>query len=324
MNNMEGRVPRSYEAGTWPRKTWFRLLTLLQPVMLIVIACVTGNAHAFTIRAMPKVNAIQAAQTPLQLLCQVKADNLRHYENDDFHIADVIGVTGQATPVQLDLPPFRPTDYLLLSFRGLPKGFALSSGFRTSDAWLVSAHESKGLQIIPPKDFEGSFTMEVRLIRGQNVIARTNVVRIAFSPPDETSTQTSSMEKRLPDIVQEAAAIVTPFSEEQISSVQAKAAAPPPPISAEQEKYMLGLAQKMLDQNDIAAARSIYLRLAYHKSRRGTLRLAQSFDPIFLAQFQTANNLEDLERARHWYRLAADLGADEALQRLSALDALSR
>ena len=46
-----------------------------------------------------------------------------------------------------------------------------------------------------------------------------------------------------------------------------------------------------------------------------------SYDPAFLSQFQTANNLEDLEEARRWYRRAADLGADEALQRLTALDA---
>jgi TPR repeat protein len=77
----------------------------------------------------------------------------------------------------------------------------------------------------------------------------------------------------------------------------------------------------MLDQNDIAAARGIYRRLAYHKSRHGTLRLAQSYDPAFLSQFQTSNTLEDLEEARRWYRQAADLGADEASQRLSALDA---
>jgi TPR repeat protein len=77
----------------------------------------------------------------------------------------------------------------------------------------------------------------------------------------------------------------------------------------------------MLDQNDIGAARSVYRRLAYQKSTLGTLRLAQSYDPAFLSQFRTANVLDDLEQARRWYRRAVDLGADEASQRLTALDA---
>lgn len=295
----------------------WRILPLMP---FFIVACISGNAHALTLRALPKTIAVQSTQALTQLFWPVKDDNLRHDDKDGFHIADIVGVTGQAAPVQLELPPFRPTDYLLLSFRGLPKDFTLSSGFRTSDAWLVSAHESKGLQIMPPEDFEGSFTMEVRLIRGQNVVARTNVVGITFSPPAETAMQAPpSNEKKPSAAIPEAAAIVTSLSEGKTSGAQAEETALPP-ISVEQEKYMLGLAQKMLDQNDIAAARSIYRRLAFSRSRQGTLRLAQSYDPAFLSQFQTANNLEDLEKARHWYRLAADLGADEASQRLAALD----
>lgn len=320
--NRGGRQRRnSSERTVWRKKPELRRLALLWFIPVFAVACVPGDADAFTMRALPQVIALQSAQTPSRLLLTIKADNLLRHDNDGFHIADISGVTGQAAPVRLELPSFRPTDYLLLSFRGLPKDFALSSGFRTSDAWLVSAHESKDLHIIPPEDFTGSFTMEVRLIRGQDVVARTNVVQITFFPPGETEARTPPPnEERSTAAIPEAVTVVTPVKPEQEPDVQAEAAAPPP-ISPEQEKYMLGLAQKMLDQNDIAAARSVYRRLAYLKNLRGTLRLAQSYDPAFLSQFQTANNLEDLEEARRWYRRAADLGADEALQRLTALNA---
>ena len=319
MNSTGRQRPGPYEWKTRQKKMWLRRLAVLWLMPFFAILCLPSDADAFAIRVLPSIIAVQSTQTPPQLLWTIKADNLLRHENDRFHIADIVGVTGQAARVQLELPPFRPTDYLLLSFRGLPKDFTLSSGFRTSDAWLVSAHESKGLQIMPPDNFEGSFTTEVRLIRGQNVVARTNVVRITFSAPRKTATRPPPEGKNLTATIPEAVTIVTPLGEEQISGVQTEAA-PLPPINAEQEKYMLGLAQEMLDQNDVAAARSIYRRLAYQKSRRGTLRLAQSYDPAFLSQFRTANNLEDLEKARHWYRRAADLGADAALQRLTALD----
>jgi hypothetical protein len=305
-------------------------------ITLLIAGFAPGEAVALPLH--PCVSADNCPQSPPPPAIAVKADNLLRRDGDDFHIEDISGETGTAAPVRLQLPPFRPTDYLLLSFRGLPKDFALSSGFRTSDAWLVSAHEAKDLLIMPPEDFDGSFTMEVRLIRGQNVVARTQVVKITFARPEIPATTVSETpplaEERPTAALTEAAAVTTTFQHEQEPDAEVEAeaeaepaadaesqASEPPPVGSEQEAYLLGLAQKMLDQNDIAAARGIYRRLAYHKSRRGTLRLAQSYDPAFLSQFRTSNSLEDLEEARRWYRQAADLGADEASQRLSALDA---
>lgn len=317
---------------------------------LLTTGLVAAEAIAFPLHPCPLAgNCVQLPQRPA---IAVKADNLLQQDGEGFHIEDISGETGTAAPVRLQLPPFRPTDYLLLSFRGLPKDFALSSGFRTSDAWLVSAHEARDLLIMPPDDFDGSFTMEVRLIRGQNIVARAQVVKITFARPEipaPTVSETPPLaEERPTAAIAEAAAISTPFEPEQEADVEPQAksdpnteakveaeaepgadvepeavpeASAPPPVSSEQEAYLLGLAQKMLDQNDIAAARGIYRRLAYHNSRRGTLRLAQSYDPAFLSQFQTSSTLEDLDEARRWYKQAADLGADEASQRLSALDA---
>jgi hypothetical protein len=310
---------------------------------------VSIDAAVSSLQALSLSASGPSVQQSARPVIAIKADNLLNGGHEVFHIADIDGVTGRAAPVQLDLPPFRPTDYLLLSFRGLPKDFALSSGFRTSDSWLVSAHEASDLQIMPPEDFAGSFSMEVRLIRGQNVVARTNVVRITFTPEEELIARLLlHNEGPSTAAIPEAAAVVTLIEpepvleqaaedeaqdqeqpagadeeqdQEQQQDADAETPAPSLPVAPEQEAYLLGLAQKMLDQNDIGAARSIYRRLAYQKSALGTLRLAQSYDPAFLSQFRTANVLDDLEQARRWYRRAADLGADEASQRLTALDA---
>lgn len=279
----------------------------------------------------------------------VKADNLLHKPGKDFHVEEISGITGTAVPVRFQLPPFSPTDYLLLSFRGLPKDFALSSGFRTSDAWLVSAHEAKDLLIMPPEDFDGSFTVEVRLLRGQNLVADRQKVKITFAKPEmpaKAASGTTQLVEERPtaalaettavpgthlhslesdatgNLKAEAEAEVIPDADTaiEVGVGAAEASSTLPPIGSEQEAFLLGLAQKMLDQNDIAAARGIYRRLAYHKSQLGTLRLAQSYDPTFLSQFRTSSSLEDLQEARRWYREAVDLGADEASHRLSALD----
>ena len=254
-----------------------------------------------------------AGTAQLWLPVQTKtAGRLQNRAADDFHIPDVSGVLGGKAPMPVQLPPFQSTDYLLLSVRGLPKDFSLSSGFRTSDAWLVSAHQAEGLQIVPPSDYVGAFTLEVRLIRGHDTVARTEIVRVAFKPPVR--------------------AVLKAPKPEQLETKRKKAKTKPEtkpetepsvaryePLNAEKETRLLRAAQTMLDQNDIAAARSIYMRLAQQKSTQGSLRLAQSYDPAFLSQFHITGQLHDLKKARYWYEIAERLGSEDAAQGLASL-----
>ncbi len=231
-----------------------------------------------------------------------------------FAVDDIVGEAGAPIDIAITLPPFQPTDYLLLSFRGLPKGFSLSSGFRTADAWLVSAHDARDLQLVPPNGFIGGFTMEVQFIRGQNVVPLVQSVNVDVQGKPVATRNVSSQETTSTTI----AAVVPPEPRHDT--------APPPAVqvSPEKEKQLMGLAGSILQQKDIAAARLIYARLAREGSVQGALTLAQTYDPAFLSRYDTTGLQPDTEKAKYWYGIAASMGSEDASGRLLALESATR
>lgn len=213
---------------------------------------------------------------------------------DRFTVKDLVGYEGRPVAVPIEMPLFARTDYLLLSFRGLPENFALSSGFRTAAAWLVSAHDANNLSLIPPEGFVGSFILEVLLIRGQSVPPLVQSVRVEF--------RSDALAER-------------------------NAEAPTKPVAAEKraepdkEKQLMEVAADLLRQNDIAAARLIYARLARERSVQGALAMAQTYDPVFLSKYNLTGLQPDTEKAKYWYGVAASLGSKDAPERLLALKA---
>ncbi len=226
-----------------------------------------------------------------------------------FAVADIVGEPGRPIPIGVDMPPFEPTDYVLLSFRRLPKGFSLSSGFRTAEAWLVSAHDVAGLKLVPPDGFSGEFSLEVQLIRGQNVEPLIKRVRVSVLPKRAARNE--------PSVRAPSASIPTAAVPEQATASVANTT----PIDPEQEKQLLGRAKSMLELNDISAARLIYARLARKGSVQGALTLAQTYDPAFLSQYDVAGLQPNKQKAKYWYGIAASLGSDDASGRLLALEA---
>lgn len=215
-------------------------------------------------------------------------------ERDRFVVKDLIGYGGRQVAVAIEMPLFARTDHLLLSFRGVPENFALSSGFRTASAWLVSAHEAANLSLIPPEDFVGSFKLEVLLIRGQSVPPLVQSVRVEFRPEALAE--------------QDFGALTRPAAAEKRTE-------------PDKEKQLMEVAADLLRQNDIAAARLIYARLAHERSVQGALAMAQTYDPVFLSKYNVTGLRPDKEKAKHWYGAAASLGSKDAPERLLTLEA---
>lgn len=244
-----------------------------------------------------------------------------------FTVADLVGQASGPLYLNIEVPPGKPTDYMLLSFRGLPKTFSLSAGFRAAEAWLVSAHEAENLRLIAPTDYVGSFRLEVQLLRGQNADPVVQNVRIELRP---WALAEPAAEALAPEAKAKPEPRVSPAGTAETAATQD---APPPDIGQtpksariadDEERQLLETASGLLAQNDITAARLIYARLARNGSLQGALTMAQTFDPAFLAGYQINGLQPDKEKARYWYGVAASFGSKAASGRLLALEAADR
>lgn len=249
-----------------------------------------------------------------------------------FAVADLVGDAGGLLQLNIKVPPHKPTDYMLLSFRGLPKNFSLSSGFRAAEAWLVSAHEAENLRLIAPKDYVGSFRLEVQLLRGQNADPVVQTVRIELLRPQALAkrnlpaAEAPAPAARATPEPRAASAGTTETAALQDAAPRSDIAQPPKSarVAADKEQLLLEAASGLLAQNDITAARLIYARLAREGSLQGALTMAQTFDPAFLASYQINGLQPDKEKAKYWYGVAARLGSKDASGRLLALEAADR
>lgn len=76
-------------------------------------------------------------------------------------------------------------------------------------------------------------------------------------------------------------------------------------------------AQHLLQNNDVAAVRLTFKRLAERGIAEAASGLAQTYDPHFLKTIPTGGLQPDMAVACHWYEWASALGSDAAGSRLS-------
>ena len=191
--------------------------------------------------------------------------------------------------------------------RGLPKGFKLSSGFVTKNAYIVSIAQYKNVAIIPPQDFEGKFPLRVLLYKGNNVppIERLITVSIGVNATQAGDTTASSDTSNT--------AIVSQPTDDELNEV------PKPTISAESEASSLAQGEQFIKSGNIVFARLIYEDLALQGSARGAFALGQTYDPDFLTEINVVGLQPDIDTAKKWYQKAAKLGNQSAAQRLDTI-----
>ena len=234
-----------------------------------------------------------------------------------FKVEDVTGTSGAPLPLKIQLPENPTVTYSFLMFRNMPPMFTLSSGFGTKDYWAASLHDIEGLRVIPPDGYEGSFTMEVLLVKGVGADPERRMVKVAVtskgsvqggaSSGDETKLLTSTR----PD---ETTAALPPLNPPR----------QPRPQGGELtdiEQSMMERGDTYLKQGDIAAARLLYRQLAKKGIAAGAFAMGNTYDPEFLATLRIRGLQPDVGQAKNWYRMAEELGSTQAAQRLATLNA---
>lgn len=299
-----------------------------------MLSCAIGLVHFSGAKAAPLAYASISPQTKSAVAQNADAHfasklhlvTLRAGET--FAVDNISGKPGAEIPITITLPPHKSDDYLLLSFRGLPKNFRLTSGFGTAEAWFVSARDVATLQLLPPKDFVGFFELQVQLVRGPDITPETIYTKVAVGLADPAlsaepvrSITPAPVDLPANSVVDQAPSVVDEAPPQKAADDEIVSSLPTANIDPAEEERMLKMAENMLRQNDIPAARLIYGRIGRQGSQQGALMMAKTYDPAFLDQFDIAGLSEDREKAKYWYEIAAQLGSTDASQRLLALGA---
>lgn len=233
-----------------------------------------------------------------------------------FKVEDVAGVSGAPLPLKIQLPENPTVAYSFLMFRNLPPKFTLSSGFGAKDYWATSLHDIDDLHVIPPDGYEGSFTMEVLLVKGMGADPERRTAKVAIKSNSSSATAAANDDTKVltaarPD---ETTAALPPLN-------------PPRPAGANDEELtgidlsMMERGDTYLKQGDIAAARLLYRQLAKKGIAKGALAMASTYDPDFLATLRIRGLQPDVGQAKNWYRMAEELGSPQAARRLATLNA---
>jgi hypothetical protein len=205
----------------------------------------------------------------------------------------VIGVMG--APVFLGLAP-PASNIKVVRLFPVPDDFSMSHGFRTKDSWFVSAGDLRRVELIPPDGFAGMLQLRLQYHRDD--------------PSAAVIDEALSVELR--DLRQE---------QQSVAAIEEPKPARPPvrrvPLAEEQSS--LDQAKVLIAAGDIAAARLLYEDLALRGSSRGARALAETYDPTYLERMFIRGLQPNLEMARQWYELAAELGDRESSARLTLL-----
>lgn len=284
-----------------------------QPVQILAISKVPAAAMQ-PVAAVAKEFAPQDAPA---------SGFVRIAQNDapGLNVTNVFGQGGTPIRIPITLSGAKPEDYSFLMFRGLPANVTLSSGFRLKESWAVSLRDLGNLSLETPADYQGRFNLEVLLIKGRDTPAESRLVTVEILSRDLQVPAFTARAQPAPGPQVLTAAPRGPEPEQSAAlgrpgpAPGAARAAPAIP----QEDAMIARATTLLDRNDVASARLLFEHLARQGSARAALAMAKTFDPAFLRTIEAAGLEPDVEKAREWYRRAADLGNQEAATALSSL-----
>jgi hypothetical protein len=101
--------------------------------------------------------------------------------------------------------------------------------------------------------------------------------------------------------------------------VDIRAAAPV--FTAQEEASVLKHGQELLRIGDISAARTMFERFARRGSAANAYAAGLTYDPQFLSTIKVIGLTGDIKKAMSWYQRAAELGNQDAAQRLKTLSA---
>lgn len=220
--------------------------------------------------------------------------------------SSIVVEPAKQTPLPIQIGNADPTSLaaLLLVVKGLPPTISLTKGHAlTAGTWVLPVMDLSSLAINVPMDVAARSELMIGVMgRDGKMVAEVRTTLIIAPAPLA------------------AAAKADPKVEPAPSSVPPQATIPPlTPADRQSAEKMVVLGERELELGNIARARLFLLRAAQMGLARGALLLATTYDPRDLARMRAVAVQPDLAEARKWYDRARELGAPEAVERLSRL-----
>ena len=183
-----------------------------------------------------------------------------------------------------------------VTLKGLVSGVEVSVGTSLGvDGWRISAVDLDKTWVSAPEGFVGVMDATVNLYSANGQLLQSKAIQLEWI---------ARKEERLT---------------EALSAFE-----PPPelrPLDADKIAILSKLGQGLLQDGEIAAARSILKRAARAGDAQASLALGMTFDPHFVGQWGV---LPDVTQATNWYERASKLGSIEALRHHVRLDHAQR
>lgn len=248
-------------------------------------------------------------------------------------VPNITAMAGRRLRVAIHIEPSTfSTRNFQLSVRGLPKGAQFVQGSHMApDRWVIPASDLGALELALGSTTEtGRFELACEL-RGADgkAIAEARSVLMVTAPSEHAPLATPTAPPPTPPIPgarftpsETTAAIHNPAP-----AVNAAGTEPAPPLGdsdrlddANQDKLLIqGL--RLLVLGNINSARLLFTRAAASGNARAALILGDTFEDARLVQFGVLGVQPDRDKAVYWYERADELGAPEAKERLSDLNA---
>ena len=300
-----------------------------QPTQIMAISKATvGIGEATTPTAAPAVVVPQRRGQPADLVRVAQRDA------SALNASNVFGPAGKPIRLPVNLNGARNDEYSFLMFRGMPAKVTLSAGFRLKESWAVSLRDIDNLEIETPADFQGSFNLEILLIKGRDTPVESKIVSVEIVPQDiqlpPAAVIAQPQNAPGPQVLTSAPRTLEPPPAFRAAQPSLQPQPKPAPaatatarsrsnIAPAQEEAMLDRANNLMQNKDVSSARLLFEHLAKNGSARGALAMGKTYDPTYLRSLGATGLKPDVEKARQWYRQASELGDQEAAGRLSSL-----
>jgi hypothetical protein len=181
-----------------------------------------------------------------------------------------------------------PTSTLVV--RGLAAGARLSVGQPAgANAWQVDGSEATNAVIIPPSGFSGAMDLTIEWLRDGVTMDRQSLLV-------EWSGKGGGTAPQIPNNR----------------------------MGAGENIRLLKRGEELLASGEVAAARSMFRRLADSGDAQAALALAETYEPLTLDRLGAKGLAPDIAMARAWYGKAKELGSAEAQRRLDVLASQSK
>ena len=226
-----------------------------------------------------------------------------------FSVEDIGGISGAATAVKIRLPSQidesagSNATRRFLMFRGLPDELTLTSGFRTRNVWIVAVADVGNLKLNIPPTYWGNIPVEVLLYQEETKTPESRTISIDIIPPGQAVADARTGA----DAKQPAAN--KPARTQSLGALGA----------LQEETRLLSQGETHLRNGNVVFARVLFEELVARGSARGAFAVAQTYDPAVLQQIGVVGIQGDVEKAKSWYRKAAELGNAAPLDILSSL-----